>query len=456
MTATPDPLLALRDWSLVRRVPGGEATILDGIDLDLVPGRWLAVLGANGSGKSSLLKYLASEESPLAESAAIMFQDPDEQIFAASVAREVSLGRSALDVGRTLREFGLADLEEMDPRLLSAGQKQRLVLAVAMAVGPGVLLCDEPTALQDDDQSLWVLDRLAAWLKETGAALVTATCDRREAARSDWLVVLAAGRIIRQGPTGDLIDSPEVGELLGVQKSRPARTAPPPVAGQDPLLELRGLGCRFRGTGSVFRNVDLRVGPGDRVGITGFNGCGKSTLLSTCAGMRRPDTGSVSLRGRRLYARDDRELDHGFAMISPQFPEYMFTCSTVAAEIQLDPNLASWDTGEFLVGLGLPEGLADRNPHDLSSGQRRRLALGMVLLSGRPVLLLDEPTAALDRSGRALVLEMIDQVPAGTALVIASHDQEFLEAAGCRIATLGPGGLTPAGASAEPATGKGP
>ncbi len=447
---TSDPVLSLRDWSLVRRVPGGENTILDRIDLDIRPGQWLAVLGANGSGKSSLLKYLASEESPLAESASIMFQDPDEQIFAASVAREISLGRPAMQTGRILREFGLADLEEMDPRLLSAGQKQRLVLAVAMAAGPRVLLCDEPTALQDTRQTLWVLDRLEGWLKETGGALVTATCDRLEAARSDWMVVLAAGRIIRQGPTCELLDSPEVHELLGGGNSRsapPVRSSP---TERPALLEVSGLGCRFTGPGSGFSNVDLDVGPGQRIGITGFNGCGKSTLLSACAGMRRPDAGSVNLRGRRLYVRKDRELDHGLAMIAPQFPEYMFTCSTARQEIRLDPNLASRDTEEFLAGLGLSESLANRNPHDLSSGQRRRLALGMVIFSGRPVLLLDEPTAALDRKGRDLVLEMLDQVSAGTALVIASHNREFLEAAGCRIENLGPGGLTPAGTVIQP------
>jgi ATPase subunit of ABC transporter with duplicated ATPase domains len=89
--------------------------------------------------------------------------------------------------------------------------------------------------------------------------------------------------------------------------------------------------------------------------------------------------------------------------------------------------------------------LAGRNPHDLSSGQRRRLALGLVLFSGRPVLLLDEPTAALDRAGKSLVLDLLDRAPAGTALVIASHDREFLAAAGCRIQELGPEGLLPPG-----------
>lgn len=443
MKAIPDPpLLSLRGWSLARRVPGGEITLLDRIDLDIRPGRWMAVLGANGSGKSSLLKYLACKESPLAESAAIMFQDPDEQIFAASVERELTLGRSGLDGREVLREFDLADLAEMDPRLLSAGQKQRLALAVALAARPGVLLCDEPTALQDTGQSRWVLDRLERWKKETGGALVTATCDRAEAARADWLVVLKEGRIVKQGPAAELLGALEVSELLGNGEDVQPAPVCSPDSGAPPLLELRGLACRFTGPGHGFRNLDLLVGPGGRIGVTGPNGCGKSTLLAVCAGARRPEHGSVRLNGQLLYARSPRELDHGAAMIAPQFPEYLFTRSTVTEEISLDPVLASRDPADFMAELGLSADLTARNPHDLSSGQRRRLALGMVLLSGRPVLLLDEPTAALDRTGRSLVLELLGRSSAGTALIIASHDRAFLEAAGCDILTLGPEGLS--------------
>jgi len=355
-----------------------------------------------------------------------------------------------------LGEFDLAGLKEMDPRLLSAGQKQRLVLAVALVARPGVLLCDEPTALQDQEQSRWVLDRLERWKEETGGALITATCDRAEAARADWLVVLKEGRIVEQGPAAELISTPEVEGLLGDGRSVPPRPVHSGDPGADVLLELGGLDCRFTGPGHGFGNVDLRVGSGERIGITGPNGCGKSTLLAACAGVRRPDSGSVRLIGRLLYARKSRELDHGATMIAPQFPEYLFTRSTVADEIHLDPLLASWEPAGFLADLGLDPDLAARNPHDLSSGQRRRLALGMVLLSGRPVLLLDEPTAALDRVGRSLVLELLDRAPAGTAMMIASHDRSFLEAAGCSILTLGPDGLSPSLPRVKPATGTGP
>jgi energy-coupling factor transporter ATP-binding protein EcfA2 len=446
MTPAPDPVLTLRDWSLVRRGTERDITILDRIDLEIRPACWLAVLGANGSGKSSLLKYLASDDSPLADAAAIMFQDPDEQIFAASVTRELTLGRRTRDCGPTLTEFGLEGLADLDPRLLSAGQKQRLVLAVALGIAPRVLLCDEPTALQDPAQSAWVLDRLERWKNETGGALVTATCDRAEAERADHLVVLDAGRILCQGPTAELLGSPAVEALLGnPAPASPVRTALP---GADPLLELQSVRCRFAGPGRGFGNVTWQLGPGGRLGITGPNGCGKSTLLAVCAGVRAPDEGTVRLNGQALHANRSSQLDHGTAMLAPQFPEYLFTRPTVAREIRLDPVLAAWPTAEFLAELGLPTHLANTNPHDLSCGQKRRLALGLVLLSQRPVLLLDEPTAALDRRGRALVLDLLERVAEGTALVIASHDREFLAAAGCRILELGPEGLQPASGAA--------
>jgi len=436
---TPDPVLQLRDWSLERRTPDGPRTILSGLDLDIVPGRWLAVLGANGSGKSSLLKYLASEESPLTASSAIMFQDPDEQLFAASVARELTLGRRDLDPEPHLEEFGLAGTAELDPRLLSAGQKQRLALVVASSLDPDVLLCDEPTALQDKAQALWVLEQLDLWRQRTGGALVTATCDRLEASRSDWLVVLRSGGIVRQGPTEEILLTPEARELLGEGTSEfESVTWSQGESGEGPsILKLTDVGFEFPGPQAGLTGLNLILGQGERLGVTGPNGCGKSTLLAACAGARRVSTGRIELCGEQLYRGKGPDLDHGRALLAPQFPEYLFTRSSVEEEITLDPALRGISPMDFLGRWGLPGALIGTNPHDLSCGQRRRLALGMVILSGRPLILLDEPTAALDRTGRDLVLAMLEDLPPQTALVIASHDREFLAAAGCPVLELG-------------------
>jgi energy-coupling factor transport system ATP-binding protein len=443
MPSSQTPLMSLRGWSLDRHTPQGTTTVLHDIDLDLLPGRWLAILGANGSGKSSLLKYLAAEDSPVADGAAIVFQDPDEQIFATSVDREITLGRATRDADAVRAEFGLADLGEMNPRLLSAGEKQRLVLAVALGDRPRVLLCDEPTSLQDPVQAVWVLDRLDRWRRDTGGALVTATCDRREATRADDLLVLAEGRVLARGPAATLLADPRVTELLGPADPPEPQPAAGPVAAADPILTLQDVGCDFPVRGG-FSRVDLTVRPGERWGLIGPNGCGKSTLLALCAGARRPERGTVTLAGRLLYRAAAIDLDHGQALLAPQFPEYLFTRSTVRAEIALDPVLNHEPSAAWLQALGLAPDLATRNPHELSSGQRRRLALGLVLRSGRPVLLLDEPTAALDQRGKTRILDLLAQLPASSAVLIASHDRGFLAQAGCRILQVTSAGLVSA------------
>jgi len=178
------------------------------------------------------------------------------------------------------------------------------------------------------------------------------------------------------------------------------------------------------------------VRAGERIGLTGPNGCGKSTVLAACAGLRRPEGGTVRINGRPLYAAGRRDLDHGLALLAPQFPEYMFTSGTVRQEIELDPGLAATGPATVLAALGLPAGLLDRNPHSLSTGQRRRLALGLVLGADRSLLLLDEPGAALDRDGQVRVLALLEQVPTTSAMVIVSHDPDFLAAAGCRTVAL--------------------
>ena len=449
MAAEPAPLLSLRGWSLARRGTGGATALLAGLDLTLRPGDWVAVAGANGSGKSSLLSFLAGPESPLRVPAALLPQDPDDQFVAATVGGELALGREG-GAPAAPPGFGLEGRLDSDPRLLSAGQKQRLALAIALGTRPRVLLCDEPTALQDARQAAWVLDRLDAWRRESGGALLTATCDRREAERADRLLVLADGRVAAAGPPGELLGGDACRDLFAAEGpaglrgnagvTARARAAAGPAARDAPVLALRGVACRF-GDGGGFAGVDLELAPGARLGVCGDNGCGKSTLLAACAGARRPDAGEVRLGGRALYARGALDTGHGLALLAPQFPEYLFSRSRVAAEIAADPALADVSPGDFLAGLGLPGDLADCHPRDLSSGQRRRLALGLVLRSGRALLLVDEPTVALDGPGRRLVRELLAATPPQAAVVVASHDHRFLEAIGCEIRELGPRGL---------------
>jgi len=442
-------LLALRGLRLEREGPDGVRRVLDGLDLDLAAGERLALVGGNGAGKSSLLRYLATPGTLPDLRVGLVFQEPDEQLVAGSVLEELLLGRGgdpaavAAAGADALARAGLAGREGDDPRLLSAGQKQRLQLAAVLAGEPDLLLLDEPTSLQDAAQAAWLREQLTAW----PGAMIWATQDPAEVALCHRALVLDAGRPVAAGPPAAVLADAAVRELLvtadpfaagpegsfgeppvGAPASRPPAA---PDAEAPPLAALHDVVCHFPDGGRL--EVAARtIAAGERLGIVGPNGCGKSTLLAVLAGLRRPDRGTVILVGRRLYAGRARDLDHGACALAPQLPEYLFTRPSVAAEVALDPALARQDPASVLATAGLGVELLPRNPHDLSGGQRRRLALALALAADRPLILLDEPTAALDAAGRRLVAAQVRAAPPGAAVIIASHDLAFLDACGCR------------------------
>jgi len=469
-------LLELQAWTLTRETQAGHLTLLRDIDLTIQTGEWLGILGANGSGKTSLLRYLAGEESPLAGRTAMVFQDPDEGLVAGSVTEELSLGRPDLTgangrekLAEILSNYHLQRYARLAPHLLSAGQKQRLAVAVALAGKPDLLLCDEPTALQDQEHAAWVLQHLRSWWYETGKTVLYATQRRAEAFLADRLILLQDGRIAAVGPCAEVLSHPEAVRLVGAEplaiveasagaggqvvteasidvKAWSDQEIPcgPSTLPSEPVMPVavwEEVGCWFNGTEVLFQNVSLVIPPGARVGLTGPNGCGKSTLLAMAVGWRPPDQGRCYLRGRPLCDDGKADLDHGAALLAPQFPEYLFTRSSVADEVSLDAALDRYGSQRLLAAVGLPVDLISRNPHELSSGQKRRLALALVILSGRPLLLFDEPTAGLDRPGCQQVQELLAQVPARTSIVVASHDPAFLRECSLPIYVLGQDGL---------------
>ena len=417
-------LVDLCGLALEREGPDGPFPVLHQCDLRLGAGERLALVGGNGSGKSSLLRHLATPGVLAGVRAGLVFQDPDEQLVAGTVTAELQLGRLDDSPASILASYGLAGRGADDPRLLAAGQKQRLQLAVVLAGRPDLLLLDEPTSLQDTAQVQWLRGRLDAW----PGAMIWATQRVEEVALCHRVVVLDAGEVVAEGTAEAILARADLTDRL--EPDYPAEVALA-VGSGEPLCEVVGVHCR------VLADVSLTLRPGDRLGITGPNGCGKSTLLAMLAGLCRPDAGSVTLAGRRFYRRGATDLDHGLAMLAPQFPEYLFTGADVAAEVALDPQLADLPIAEFLHRLGLPLDLAGRNPHDLSGGQKRRLALGLALVAGRPLTLLDEPTAALDAPGRARLAGLIREADPRGAVVVASHDRAFLDACGCRVFELG-------------------
>lgn len=464
-------------------------------DLDLViePGERVLLLGPSGAGKSTLLHALAgvlgSEEGadeygalridgvPAVEArgrAGLMQQDPDSQVVLSRIGDDVAFGAENLAIPReeiwrrvpaALEAVGLDLPLDHSSSALSGGQKQRLGLAGILAMEPGLLLLDEPTANLDPAGVAEVRDAVARSLDATGATLVVV-----EHRVSVWLdvvdrvVVLAPaaagkpGAVILDGPPIQVLD--EAASMLSAAgvwlPGRIPELAPrgPRVEhrGGAPLLEVRALGVsRSRGTrrrpsAAVAVVPSAEVFAGQALNVTGPNGAGKSTFALTLAGLLAPVSGSVEASETLARGAGVNPLKwRGKDLISRigtvfQEPEHQFVTGSVRDELMFGPKLLGRgeDSVDDLLSRLRLDHVADANPFTLSGGEKRRLSVATVLIASPQILVLDEPTFGQDANTWAeLASLLLDLLDAGTAVVSVTHDLAFTELMGGLTLELG-------------------
>jgi energy-coupling factor transport system ATP-binding protein len=315
-----------------------------------------------------------------------------------------------------------------------------------------LLVLDEPTANLDPPGARAMLERLTE-LRERRTTTIVLVEHRLDAA---WSL---ADQVLALGPDGRPIDIGAPADVLA--RSAPHLHAagiwlpgdvpdtaamPPRLSAADaegrilPLAEAYDAWFEYEHGRPVLRDVDLSIGPGERVALTGPNGSGKSTLGRLIVGLLRPSRGTV-----RLDTRDPRRLrPANLARLAGyvfQDPERQFLARTVGDEIHLGlrrPERAR--AGELMDRLGLPlERFGDRSPYRLSGGEQRRLSLACVLVRRPRLLVLDEPTFGQDRLGyEALLAILRERVDDGAAIVAATHDERLVaDIAERRVALLG-------------------
>ncbi len=470
-----------RGWGW--RHAGRRARALRGVDLVVGPGERVLLLGASGAGKSTLLHALAGvlgdaeagEEwgrltldgvAPRAARgrAGLVLQDPDTQVILSRVGDDVAFGAENLGVPRgeiwthvdaALDAVALRLPRDHPTEQLSGGQKQRLALASVLAMQPGLLLLDEPTANLDPDGVVEVRDAVGRVLDRTGATLVVV-----EHRVSTWLPVV--DRVVVLGPDGVVADgSPEdvlarQGQALaasgiwvpGHPPVAPTRT---PVTGTAPLLSAEALDVG-RGGRVVRTGIDLGLATGASVALTGANGTGKSTLALTLAGLLPPVAGRVRAHPGLAQGRSDRP--HGWrsrelaARVGVVFqePEHQFLTTSVRAELEVGlrvvgrtPEDGRTRVDELLERLRLTA-LARANPFTLSGGEKRRLSVATVLVTSPTLLVLDEPTFGQDAlTWSELVTLLGGLLDEGRTLLSVTHDRAFVAALADVELSLDPG-----------------
>ena len=502
--------VSARDWGW--RHASRKDFALRHVDFDIRPGERVLLLGASGAGKSTLMSGLAGvlggddegeREGELlvggvdARSArgtcGLVLQDPDAQTILERVGDDVAFGCENLnlpkeEIWKRVREsLDVVGLDYMgfehSTRKLSGGQRQRLALAGALAMHPGLLLLDEPTANLDPDGVRQVHDAVRHVIERTHETLVVV-----EHHIDVWLdlvdrvIVLGkpdadhhVGGVLADGAPDEVFG--RYGDLLAesgawvpgraIADHTKVRTKDRMENGADSRPETTERTRRERSRETVLYTEDLSFGrsfalgehinvafhAGEVTALTGRNGVGKSTLALTLAGLLKPLAGYVRVaddmvpehRANNVSAWKSRDLLGRIGMVF-QEPEHQFVTSSVLDEVAVGPKSmgvtqedAYAIADDMLARMNLKR-FAKANPFTLSGGEKRRLSVASMLAAAPKVLVMDEPTFGQDYATWNEMVRLIAMArDEGSAVIMVTHDEALVKALGARIINVSEG-----------------
>lgn len=479
----------LRLDKLTIRYPNQRQPALRNVSLTLAPGDRLALVGPSGCGKSTLaravlgmlprgstgdgvLQVAGRDPRTLhpqhlrqhrGATVGLVFQDPMTRLNPLLTTWDHLLDLLSAHQPHwsrhRYREKAQALLEQVDmpgrcldqyPHQLSGGMRQRLGIALTMALEPSLVIADEPTTSLDVVVAAQVMTALSNLCNRQGAALLLITHDL--ALAGSWclrMAVLSEGRLVETGPIQQLLATPQTPltrALVAAARLKEGQSSPRHNSTR-PLLQVTGLRCwhaqpspwpwRSRWLRAV-DGIDLNLEAGETIGVVGASGCGKSTLCHALAGLLPLRGGQVVLNGQAVLQRRGgqrhRQLRRSLQMVF-QDPLACLNPAMTVEQALLDPllihGLASRRGGRektlaalAAVALTPPEDFLDRLPRQLSGGQQQRLAIARALILEPSVLLCDEPLAMLDAVTQKDMLELLQDLQRrlGLGMIFVTHD----------------------------------
>lgn len=509
MTWAPNPSVVLEDVTIT--YDGSDSPSLSHVDLSIEEGELALVVGRTGSGKSTLLGavnglvphftgghlqgrvVIAGRDTAthhprdLADIVGVVGQDPLAGFVTEHVESELAYGMEQLGlppatmrrrVEEALDVMDIADLRDAPLRDLSGGQQQRVAIGAVLTQHPQVIVLDEPTSALDPTAAADVLAAISRLVHDLSTTVIVAEHRiERVIHHADSVIHVADGRV-EHGPPAEIMVgatvAPPVVELgrwagwvplrLSVRDARRAAgplrrqlgelPAPTTPKGRPGGLEAKGVTVTH-GRLVAVDMVDLRLRPGSITALMGRNGSGKSSLLWALQGSGARDRGSVAVTTNE-GAIDPAQLKPAARRravgLVPQTPADLLYLDTVGAECHRADTDAAAEPGTCAAALGeIAPGVSPRmHPRDLSEGQRLALVLAIQLTADPPVLLLDEPTRGLDYAGKAALSRALRAlVERGRAVLLSTHDVEFVAEASDEVVILADGEVIAAGPTAE-------
>ncbi|MDK3075836.1 ABC transporter ATP-binding protein [Sedimentitalea sp. JM2-8] len=497
--------------------PGTDTPAVRDVSLRVGRGEVVALVGESGSGKSVTVKALmrliefgggrvtagrawlsdgqggridlfAQSEAAMQQirgnRIAMIFQEPMTSLnpvltvgfqLREAVQRHQNVARSEADriCLEALKQVRLSEPERrlrQYPHELSGGMRQRLMIAMALACKPDLLIADEPTTALDVTVQAEILALLKMIQRETGMAILFITHDMGVVAEiADRVQVMLRGEVIEDGLVHAVFAAPRHAYTRALLDAAPKLgNAPPatprPVTDATPALSVQNLIVRYPLSGGVFgrvranvhavEDVSFDVAHGETLALVGESGCGKSSLAKAILRLYEPAEGRILLNGEDILGFDHARMmlaRRGIQMIF-QDPYASLNPRKCVADIIAEP-LEIHRTGgrteiaarvaTLIERVGLPASAAHCFPHEFSGGQRQRVCIARALALNPSVIIADEPVSALDVSIQAQILDLIEEVQEefNVAILFISHDMAVVEKVADRIAVMYQGEL---------------
>ena len=361
------------------------------------------------------------------------------------------------------------------PHELSGGMRQRVMIAMAIALKPQVLIADEPTTALDVTVQREVLDLLRDLQADLGTAIILITHDMGVVAEmADRVIVMQQGRMVEQAPVRTLFAAPRepyTGALLAaVPRMGTGAATPTPIAPAPPVARVTDLHVAFdlrRGfLGRVTHRVhaveavSFDIRPGETFALVGESGCGKSSVARAMAGLN-PFTGAIEIAGRGLgvpgtdpkAARRDAQMifQDPMASLDPRMRVGDLVAEPLVIHGIGTPAERRARVTELFERVGLSRAQVERYPHEFSGGQRQRICIARALALNPKLIIADESVSALDVSVQARVLDLLRRLreETGVALLFISHDMAVVENIADRIAVMYLGQIVETGTRAQ-------
>ena len=514
-----EPLASFENLRVEFDTKDGKVVAVEDISFDIKPQQTVCLVGESGSGKSvsslSMMRLVefgggslaggklifnrgdkgkvdvaVSDQSEMrnirGNEIGMIFQEPMTALNPVfTVERQLTEGlmvhkgfSKSEAKKRALELMTMAKIPEPKRRLkqfpheLSGGMRQRVVIAIALACKPKLLIADEPTTALDVTIQAEILALINRLKEETGAAVMFITHDMAVVAQmADRVVVMYQGKKVEEGTVHEIFNNPQheytkallaavpkLGEMASKKYPEPMRlvgetkskSLKPIVGTNEPLLKVKNLVTRYPVKGGVLRrtvalvhaveDVSFTLMKGKTLSLVGESGCGKSTVGRSLIRLVEPTSGNVNLDGQNILSLNPKDMREArrniqmvfqdpFASLNPQ----MMLVDQVAEPLRnygtVKHETLHEKVGDLFDRVKLPRSFMQRYPHELSGGQRQRIAIARALALNPNLIIADEAVSALDVSVQAQVLNLMMelQVDLGLSFLFISHDMAVVE-----------------------------